>query len=75
MEKEPLQGRFRAKLETNMLFLTCNCHDSFFTNDYNAGDVNYAFVQLQDFIRQLREYPLTDEKRIELEKDNFNEDF
>ncbi|KAF8368182.1 hypothetical protein PRIPAC_86011 [Pristionchus pacificus] len=48
------------------------CHSSFYTNSHNARDVNAAFVEANDFVQQLRAYHLTDEKKKELEKDNFN---
>ncbi|CAD6200278.1 unnamed protein product [Caenorhabditis auriculariae] len=48
------------------------CHASFYTNSHNARAVNAAFEEANDFVQQLRAYHLTDEKKKELENDNFN---
>ncbi|EFO92129.1 hypothetical protein CRE_11131 [Caenorhabditis remanei] len=50
------------------------CHLSFFSNSHKARCVNAAFVEANDFVQQLRTYHLTEEKKNELEKNNFNDD-
>ncbi|KAI6178238.1 hypothetical protein M3Y98_00479100 [Aphelenchoides besseyi] len=49
------------------------CHSSFYTNKHNSQRVNFAFEEANDFIRNLQTFVLTDEKKKELEKGNFND--
>uniref|UniRef100_A0A1I7TCQ7 Uncharacterized protein n=1 Tax=Caenorhabditis tropicalis TaxID=1561998 RepID=A0A1I7TCQ7_9PELO len=49
------------------------CNFSFYTNDYNAHDLSVVFMDAKELIQLLREFQLSDEKRKELESDNFME--
>lgn len=48
------------------------CHSSFYTNSHNSRDVNAAFKDANEFIQVIHAFELTDEKKKELKKDNFN---
>lgn len=48
------------------------CHSSFYTNSKGARDVTDAFKDAHEFVQQLQMFKLTNEKKNELEKDNFN---
>ncbi|CAI4232381.1 unnamed protein product [Auanema sp. JU1783] len=56
----------------NSFYCFETCHSAYYTDGNNASDVNVALVKAQDFIKQLKVYQLTDEKRIELESTNFD---
>lgn len=69
------KSRFTAALSIDLgktfaVFETC--HTSYYTNTHKRCDVDFAFKLAEEFMEQLRAFHLSDEKRIELEKRNFN---
>ncbi|PIC17615.1 hypothetical protein B9Z55_023796 [Caenorhabditis nigoni] len=48
-----------------------SCHESFYTNSHGVGCVHYALEEAQGYIKQLRALHLSDEKKKQLENDNF----
>ncbi|CAO4385000.1 unnamed protein product [Caenorhabditis nigoni] len=49
-----------------------NGHAGFFT--YNANDLNYAYDEANNFIKQLRTFSLSDEKKKELENTAYSDE-
>ncbi|KAL7074069.1 hypothetical protein ACQ4LE_006519 [Meloidogyne hapla] len=69
------KSRFTAALSIdlgNRFAVFETCHTSYYTNTHKRCDVDFAFNRAEEFMEQLRAFHLSDEKRIELEKRNFN---
>ncbi|CAI4226840.1 unnamed protein product [Auanema sp. JU1783] len=49
-----------------------SCHSGFYSNNRTARQIISAYEDANEFILLLKEFNLTDEKKLLLEKDNFN---
>ena len=55
-----------------ILFVRFRCHNSFFENNHNAFQVNFALEDVEELFELLNNFSLTDERKTYLETKDFN---